>query len=141
MGQSRDGRRLVRAMRGVTLIELMIAVVIVGILAAVAYPSYQDQVRKTRRSDGQAALLDVAQRLERCFTRFNRYNSNDCAVHADLADGDGVTSPEGWYTITNTNVGALTFTLSAAPQGAQTADSCGTLTLTHTGVRSPANCW
>jgi len=141
MRQSGNGRRLVTAMRGVTLIELMIVIVVVGILAAIAYPSYQEQVRKTRRTDGQAALLDVAQKLERCFTRFNRYNSADCAVHADLTDGDGITTPEGWYTITNTNVGARTFTLSAAPQGAQTADSCGTLTLTHTGVRSPANCW
>lgn len=125
--------------RGMTLIELMIVIVVVGILAAIAYPSYQRQVQQTRRADGQAALLQAAQQLERCFTRFNAYNVG-CNVDADIQDG-GLPSAEGWYLITNTNRGTGTYTLQAAPQGAQASDRCGNLTVTHTGARAPADCW
>ena len=122
----------------------MIVVVVVGILAAVAYPSYQDQVRKTRRADGKSALMNTAQALERCYTRFAAYNNAGCGVAFP------VTSPEGHYSITA--VGGLTaaaYTLAAAPQGAQTADTdCGTLRLTSTGIQGSRNanadannCW
>ena len=136
-----------RAMRGFTLIELMVTVVIIGILAAIAYPSYLNQIRQTRRTEGKATLLDTAQRLERCFTRYSSYNAGDCDVATDLTDGDGITTPEGWYVITNTNVGAGTFTLLATAQLDQTKDTrCGNLSLTHRSVRGatgtqPATCW
>ena len=55
--------------KGFTLIELMIAVAIVGILAGIAYPSYQDSVRKSRRADAQGALLGFANAMERYFTQ------------------------------------------------------------------------
>ncbi len=138
---------LSQRMRGVTLIELMVAVAIVGILAAIAYPSYQRQVQQTRRTDGLAMLLEVSQRLERCFTRFNSYTAAGCAIDEAVEDGDGLPSAESWYVITNENRSATTFRLEAAPQGAQTADTrCGTLTLTHTGARgatgtAPDSCW
>ncbi|MDH3532294.1 MAG: type IV pilin protein [Gammaproteobacteria bacterium] len=118
-------------MGGVTLVELMIVVVIVGILAAVAYPSYQDQVRKTRRADGKSVLLQTAQQLERCYTRFSSYNNAACAVTFPID------SPEGYYVVNPVGVvGASAFTLSAAPQGAQVSDTkCGTLRLTSTGIQ------
>lgn len=128
-----------RSMRGITLIELMIVIVIVGILAAIAYPSYQRQVQQTRRSDGQAALLRTAQQLERCFTRANSYDTG-----CDTADelDPGIESAEGWYLITASVLNATQFTIVATPQGAQTADACGALSVTHTGNRLPAgNCW
>ncbi|MFI3186333.1 MAG: prepilin-type N-terminal cleavage/methylation domain-containing protein, partial [Methylococcaceae bacterium] len=53
---------------GFTLIELMVTVAIVGILAAIAYPSYQDSVRKSRRADASGALLGLANAMERHFT-------------------------------------------------------------------------
>ena len=131
-------------MAGITLLELMIVVVVVGILAAVAYPSYQNQVQKTRRADGKSALLNTSQALERCYTRFSAYNNAGCGVVFP------VVSDEGYYSVTA--VGAITaaaYTLAAAPQGAQTSDAeCGTLRLTSTGIQGSQNvdadannCW
>ena len=125
-GINRHGVR----MRGITLIELLIVVVIVGILAAIAYPSYQQQVRKTKRADGKAALLDTAQELERCYTRFARYNDGNCGVALPS------NSPEGFYVITANALDASSFTLDAAPQGDQANDAaCGTLRLTNAGIQ------
>lgn len=116
--------------RGFTLIELMIVVVIVGILAAIAYPSYQDQVRKSRRADGKGALLQTAQQLERCYTRFASYNDANCGVALP------VDSPEGFYQVSAAALNASSFTLDAAPQGDQASDAeCGTLRLAHTGAQ------
>lgn len=123
------GRR--RGMRGITLLELMIVVVVVGILAAVAYPSYQNQVRKTKRADGKAMLMEKAQQLERCYTRFSSYSGNDAACGIVLPDD----SSEGHYAISVTR-DASSFTLSATPQGDQANDAaCGVLRLTSTGVQ------
>ena len=119
-------------MRGVTLIELMIVVVVVGILAAIAYPSYQNQVRKTKRADGKAMLMEVAQGLERCYTRFGRYDDAACAVANDLPQP----SLEDHYEIDATAISATAFTLDATPQGTQADDvECGVLRLTSTGVQ------
>jgi type IV pilus assembly protein PilE len=131
-------------MGGVTLIELMIVTVVISILAAIAYPSYQEQVRRTRRADGKAALLDTAQRLERCFTRFGRYNDPNCGVVLPID------SPEGFYTVAPVGpLQASAFTLAAAPQNVQVHDAaCGVLRLTNTGQQGsqdqPADaneCW
>jgi type IV pilus assembly protein PilE len=133
-----------RGMRGVTLIELMVVVTIIGILVAIAYPGYQSQMQKTRRADGKAALLNAAQQLERCFTRFNAYNNAGCAAATAL--GAGVPSPDGWYIVTDVPT-ATAFSLDATPQGVQAGDTqCNVLTLDNRGDRDatgtvPANCW
>lgn len=143
---SGESKSLPRRMRGVTLIELMIVVVIVGILAAVAYPSYRNQVQQTRRTDGKAALLEAAQQLERCFSRYNTYTHASCAADVDIDDA-GRLSAEEWYLIEYTARTASSYTLRATPQGAQAADTqCTVLTLTHTGVQgasgsAPDRCW
>jgi type IV pilus assembly protein PilE len=122
----------------------MITVVIIGILAAIAYPSYQEQVRKTRRADGKAMLMDKAQQLERCYTRFASYVGNDAACSIVLPEN----SLEGYYAISAVARDASSFTLSAAPQGDQTNDTkCDALTLDNTGTQGSSgtadstDCW
>ena len=128
-------------MRGFTLMELMIVVAIVALLSAIAYPAYQDQVRKSNRSDAKAALSDVAQKLERCYTTFGVYNSASCGMVGSL--GGTVTSPEGYYTIAVSNHTATTYTLTATPaKPPQTGDTtCPTLTLNELNERGPTGCW
>lgn len=117
--------------KGFTLIELLITVVIIGVLAAIAYPSYIDSVHKSRRSDAEGALLESANYMERKYTELNTYS--------------GVSLPAGsdtdYYTISIAAQSASSFTLQAVPTGAQSSDSCGTLTVTNTGLKQPANCW
>lgn len=135
--------QLPRGASGVTMIELLIVVVIVGILAAVAYPMYRENVRAGRRADGMAALHNTAQVLERCYTRYGAFNNAGCAT------GLPFTTAKGFYTISAAALTANTFTLAATPQGAQNPDSrCGVLRLTHTGVQGSLNastdtnkCW
>ena len=138
-----QGRK--HGMRGVTLMELLVVVTIIGILVAIAYPGYQSQMQKTRRADGKAELLDQAQRLERCFTRFNTYAAATCPAAAALVGG--VASPDQWYLVTDAAPAANSYSLVATPQGAQTSDTqCANLTLDNRGARNatgtlPANCW
>ncbi len=136
----RKMRLQIARMRGITLLELMIVVTIVGILAAFAFPSYRAQVMRTHRADGQAALMQVSQQLERCYTRFSAYDHANC-------DAPNVTIPftslEGHYVVTEaTPRTASAFTLDATPQGGQAEDSeCGVLQLMSTGEQTPIDCW
>lgn len=119
---------------GFTLIELMIAVAIIGILASIAYPAYQSEVRRTKRSDAKVNLVDTSQRLERCFTQFGAYNNAGCNVAAyNTENGD--------YKVTISNLSATTYTLTAtALSNTQKNDSdCVTLTLDHTGLKGSKN--
>lgn len=121
--------------RGVTLVELMIAVGIVGILAAIAYPSYKNQVMRTTRTEGRIALEQRAQALEKCFTRFMAYNAAGCN-----APMNGNTADQH-YAISVVRNDA-TFTLSATAIGSQAVDTaCAVMTLDDTGARQPAACW
>jgi type IV pilus assembly protein PilE len=131
--------------RGITLVELMITVAIVGILAAIAYPSYRSQVIRTTRTEGKTALEQRALQMEKCFTRYMVYNSANCAAAQPAADR--VTS-DGHYRIAISRPGATTFTLTATPQGAQATDAeCANLTIDETGRRgttgteTPERCW
>jgi type IV pilus assembly protein PilE len=132
-----------RAQAGFTLIELMIVVAVAGILTAIAYPSYQNQVRKARMSQAQADLLEVAQLMERCFASNNTYQN--CALPFTVSPRTGT----AYYVVTLATPARAQFTLTATPQstGGQSSQICGTLTLNQAGVKtfsgaaSVAQCW
>ncbi len=126
--------------RGFTLIEMMIVVAIVGILAAIAFPSYQEHVRQTRRAEVTAVLLESAHLLERHFTRAGAYDAEGLAlIGQSPATGTAI------YRIETTFLEANAYTLeaTAVTEGPMHGDSCATYRLTHLGERSPADprCW
>jgi type IV pilus assembly protein PilE len=127
---------------GFTLIELVIVMAIVGILAVIAYPSYQNQIRNARRSDAQGALLELAQFMQRFHTVNNRYDQdtegNPVALPFAQSPRDAGTT---FYNLRLQAVTATNFILEAEPIGAQTGDSCGTISLTNASIKSPAECW
>ena len=147
MQRSSVRRRHRLGMAGFTLIEVMITVAIVAILAAVAYPSYLDQVRRGNRAEARTALMENAQFLERNYTVNSCYHRTDagCATttaNVTLPLAQAPATGTAKYNITadyDLDVAACArgdcFTLSAAPTGSMTGDPCGSLTLTHTGVR------
>jgi type IV pilus assembly protein PilE len=130
---------------GFTLVELMIVVAIVGILAAIAYPSYQAQVTKSRRAEGKALLLEVAQSLEKCKVLYGAYNNANCAAHGSVTGGNTRTSEGGFYVVDATATSATAFSLQAVPQRTDTV--CGTLTITQAGAKGEGgtgtvtDCW
>ena len=127
---------------GFSLIELMIVVAIIGIIAAFAYPSYQDHVRKTRRSVAQADLMELAQWMERRYTA--SYTYLDGANAPTLPFTVSPRTGTAFYNISfNGSITANTYQLQAVPSGDQTNDSCGTLTLNQAGARGATGtgCW
>jgi len=132
---------------GITLVELMIAVAIIVVLAAIALPAYEAQVQKSRRTDGRAALTTIALAEERFFTVNGAYTTSLAAldINDDLSDGD---SAEEYYALSiNTANSNSTFRITGTAQGGQTSDDdCDTMTIDSLGVKdgTPANthrCW
>lgn len=132
---------------GFTLIELMITVAIIGILSAIAYPSYTQYVLRANRAEARGILLESVQFLERNYTTANRYDQTSGGVAIALPY---LTSPKTGtkkYDITAAYgaAPAQTFTLSATPAGVMSGDVCGTYTLDNAGVQgsggTPADCW
>nr|WP_290829194.1 type IV pilin protein [Halomonas sp.] len=115
--------------RGFTLIELMIVVVIIGIVASFAYPSYTRHVQKSMRSDAHAGLTQAAAALERCYTRTYTYR------HCPISEN----SPNNHYTISVAIRGNGHYVLSASTEQ---NDGCAeSMTLDTLGERLPDACW
>ena len=124
--------------RGFTLIEVMIVVAIVGILSALALPSYNEYIRRGHRAEARAALLQGAQWMERAATATGTYPLT-ASFPTTLT-----TMQSGRYTVAVASPPAsaasgAAFTLTATPAGGQVGDKCGSYTLTHSGVRGAAS--
>jgi type IV pilus assembly protein PilE len=121
--------------RGFTLIEVMITVAVLAILAAIAVPSYNEYVRKSRRADAKVALAQTAQQLERCFAQNNTFVYD--AADAPSCPQDFTTN-DGYYTVVVAAT-VTTYTLSAQPtgKGGQNNDAqCGKFILDSNGSKT-----
>lgn len=124
---------------GFTLVELMIVVAIIGILAAVGYPSYQSSVLKGHRAEAEGDMLELSSFMERAYTENSSYAAAALPFASSPRTGTAA------YTLSLTVQTASTYTISAVPSTIQANDGCGTLTVTHTGAQGAgggvAACW
>lgn len=135
-------------MRGFSLIELMIVVLIIAVLAAIAYPSYTRHVVKTHRVAAEGCLSEYANYMERYYTTNLRYDEDPAtstAISLPSLDCAGNSQTGAFYDYSLESVSATAFSVQAVPKGIQLArdTTCGTLKLDQTGTRTPANsdCW
>ncbi len=130
-----------QALAGFTVIEALITVAIIAIVAAIAFPSYQSQVLKARRADGQSLLFDVAAREEQFYLDNKTYTTDMTQLGFST---DPIVAQEGRYSV-DTAAGptgsiATSFVATATRRGAQVADThCGDFTIDSNGNTSVIN--
>ncbi len=144
----KDVMRNATSSSGFTLIELMITVAIIGILAAIAYPSYREYIARGQRTEAKTAILEDVQFLERNFTEANRYDEDsagaDTVLPINSAPREGTASYSVTATLTQT---AFTVTATPITGGRMDGDACGALSINHLGQKAATgtlgrdSCW
>lgn len=124
--------------QGFTLIEIMIVVAIIGVLAAIAYPSYQQYVIKTKRTDMMSEMQNIASQIESRKLAQGSYSNISANVKTDFAKAYP-TQGQALYDITITDPLVSRWTITAVPKSNAQMRSDGTLTLNHQGVKCRAN--
>lgn len=141
--------------RGFTLIELLVTMVVVGILTAIAVPSYGSYVLRTARADARATMLQVNQYMERFYALNSAYDQKLDGTPVVLPEGltkvpANATNPRYNISIEAATLTANTYSIQAVPANSSASDVCGTLTLNSVGVRGAtgqpskdgiAECW
>jgi type IV pilus assembly protein PilE len=136
-------RRIARSQAGLTLLELMIVVVIIGILAAWAIPSYREYTTRSHRAAAQAFLQDIANRQAQYMLDTRSYATSVAALAlttpADVAGRYNVA-------ISASSGPPPSWTATATPIGDQANERCGTLSIDNTGAKAatgtaPSGCW
>jgi type IV pilus assembly protein PilE len=143
LSYQRKGVRLPGSMRGVTLLELMIVVVIIGVLAAIAYPSYRDVAARAKRVEAKAALLQIATNQERFYLQNNSYTADMTQLGFNA---DPFISDSGSYTISVTAADPTGYTAVATYLlGGKEDDRCGVFQIDGSGNKTftgtAENCW
>lgn len=134
-----------KRLAGFTLIELMVAAAVIAILAAIAYPSYQESIRKGRRTDAKEALLSLQLDQEKFRASCPQYattigNAYSCAP-GDYTLVGSATSVRGYYGISVVVAGNITYNLKATrlTAGLQDGDECGDFQINQNGDKSVVN--
>jgi type IV pilus assembly protein PilE len=124
-----------RTRRGFTLVEVMIALVVVVLLSAVAFPTYQQQVAKGRRVDAKQSLVELSQKMERFYTERGTY------VGATLGTTGlyPLVTSGGYYDLSITAQTVDGFTVRASPRGAQVGDACASFLYNQLGEQLVSN--